>query len=338
VIEPLVSVLMPVYNAEKYLSEAIDSIINQTFKNFEFLIINDGSTDNSLNIIKGFDDARVRLIDHPKNMGLVASLNEGLKIAAGQFIARMDADDISDTDRLQTQVDLLLANPDISLVGCHMDIIDEQGTVIGKRKYQTSHDAIKVESLFRCPVPHPGIMLRKDSFVNNNLFYNPSFSYYAEDYELWQRALSILKFANANTKLLQYRITSNQNSNLYATGQKTETDTIRSNYLKELGLKDNDCKLLLNFLDGQLTAQTLFIFAQILILIQQAINTNKTVMVFNQALIGKVFSKRLDQFVRVYTTRNNKLYSAYKISPMFGFTQFNLLDKFKVSLKEWIRS
>jgi len=329
---------MPVYNAGKYLGEAIQSILGQTFGNFEFLIINDGSTDNSLNIIKLFDDARIRLINHPKNMGLVASLNEGLKIANGQFIARMDADDISNPNRLQSQVDLLLTNPEIGLVGCHMDIIDEHKNIIGERIYQTSHDAIKVESLFRCPVPHPGIMLRKDYFINNNLFYNPSFSYYSEDYELWQRALSILKFANVDAKLLQYRITSNQNSNLYAAGQKAETDAIRSNYLKTLGLKDDDCKLLLNFLDGQLTTQSLLIFSQVLALIQQVVDTNKKTIVFNEALISRVFAKSTDQFVRVYTTRNNKLYSAYKTSSLFDFSQFNALDKFKILVKEWIKS
>jgi glycosyltransferase involved in cell wall biosynthesis len=329
---------MPVYNAEKYLSEAIQSILNQTFGNFEFLIINDGSTDNSLSIIKGFDDARIRLIDHPGNMGLVSSLNEGLKIAGGQFIARMDADDISNTNRLQSQFDLLLANPEVGLVGCHMDIIDENKKVIGERIYQTSHDAIKVESLFRCPVPHPGVMFRKDSFINNNLFYNPSFSYYAEDYELWQRALSILKFANVNAKLLLYRITSNQNSNLYAAGQKAETDAIRSNYLKTLGLKNDDCTLLLNFLDSQLTTQSLLVFSHVLTLIQRVVNANKIAMVFNEDLIGKVFAQTIDQFVRVYTTRNNKIYSAYKKSPLFAFSHFNTLNKFKISAKEWIRS
>lgn len=329
---------MPVYNAEKYLGEAIQSILGQTFEDFEFLITNDGSTDSSLGIIKRFDDARIRLIDHPKNIGLVASLNEGLKTANGQFIARMDADDISNTNRLQSQLDFLLANPEIGLVGCHMDIIDEHKNIIGERIYQISHDAIKVESLFRCPVPHPGVMLRKDSFINNNLFYNPTFSYYAEDYELWQRALSILKFANVDAKLLQYRITSNQNSNLYAVGQKAETDAIRSNYLKYLGLKNEDSNLLLNFLDGNLTTQNVQVFSQVLALIHQVIDTNKKVMVFNEDLIGRVFAQNIDQFVRVYTARNNKLYSAYKTSPLFNFSKFNAWDKFKISAKEWIKS
>ncbi len=331
---------MPVYNAEKYLGEAIESILDQTLRNFEFLIINDGSTDNSLNIINGFDDARIRLIDHPKNMGLVASLNEGLKIASGQFIARMDADDISNTNRLHIQVDLLLANPEIGLVGCHMDIIDEHKNVIGERIYQTSHDAIKVESFFCCPVPHPGVMLKKDSFIKNNLFYDP-LSYHAEDYELWQRALSELKFANIDAKLLQYRITSNQVSNLFAVKQKFETDTIRSNYLKSLGLtesKDADRKLLLNFFDGQIESNDLLTFSRILSGIERIINGNKKTGLFNVTLLNNELIKKSDQFVRVNSNRNNKLYSLYKTKELFQLSKLNAYNRFNISIKEWIKS
>jgi len=111
----LVTVLMPVYNGEKYLNEAIDSILNQTYTNFEFLIINDGSTDRSVEIIKGYNDSRIKLIHNKKNMGLVYTLNRGLALALGKYIVRMDADDISLPNRFKLQLDFMEINTEVAL-------------------------------------------------------------------------------------------------------------------------------------------------------------------------------------------------------------------------------
>ncbi|HKQ33129.1 MAG TPA: glycosyltransferase family A protein, partial [Thermodesulfobacteriota bacterium] len=114
---PKVTVLMTVYNGEKFLNEAIDGILNQTFRDFEFLIINDGSTDGSREIIKSYKDPRINLVDNESNIGLTASLNRGLSLAGGEYIARQDADDISLPERLEKQISILERNPDIALLG-----------------------------------------------------------------------------------------------------------------------------------------------------------------------------------------------------------------------------
>jgi glycosyltransferase involved in cell wall biosynthesis len=124
--EPLISVVMPVYNAAQYLREAIDSILNQTFRDFEFIIINDGSTDRSLEIIQSYNDDRIRLINQ-KNTGLAKALNNGIAIAKSDFIARMDADDISIPERLTSQFSFLESNVDVVAVGSNAEVIDKEG-------------------------------------------------------------------------------------------------------------------------------------------------------------------------------------------------------------------
>lgn len=128
-ISPKVSVVMSVYNGEKYLPETIDSILNQTFKDFEFIIINDGSTDKTAKILTSYDDPRIRIFNQ-ENMGLTKSLNRAISLAKGEYIARMDADDISYPERLKKQVDYLNKNPDIGLVGSKYIRIDKRGRKI----------------------------------------------------------------------------------------------------------------------------------------------------------------------------------------------------------------
>jgi len=126
---PEVTVLMSVYNGEKYLREAIDSILNQTFTDFEFLIVNDGSTDRTAEILRSYDDPRIIIINNEKNIGLTKSLNIGLRMAKGEYIARMDADDVSMPERLQKQIELLNQKKNTGLVGTYYTIINEKGKV-----------------------------------------------------------------------------------------------------------------------------------------------------------------------------------------------------------------
>jgi glycosyltransferase involved in cell wall biosynthesis len=121
-----ITVLMPVYNGEKYLREAIDSIFNQTFTDFEFLIVDDGSTDNSVEIINSYQNSRINLVKNDKNEGLVYTLNRGLSLAKGEYIARMDCDDISLPERLKKQIDFLDSNSEIAVVGTWIKVINEK--------------------------------------------------------------------------------------------------------------------------------------------------------------------------------------------------------------------
>ena len=119
---PKLSVIMPAYNAEKYIGEAIESILNQTFTDFEFIIIDDGSSDHTADIIKGFHDERIRFIQNEKNSGVANTLNKGLELSQGEYIARMDADDISLPARFEKQVAFMEANPDVAVVGCGIEL------------------------------------------------------------------------------------------------------------------------------------------------------------------------------------------------------------------------
>ncbi|NJO03533.1 MAG: glycosyltransferase, partial [Bacteroidia bacterium] len=187
---PQVSVIMPVYNARKYLKESIESILNQTFIDFEFIIIEDGSTDNSPEIIRRYTDARIRLISNAKNQGIVRSLNQGLRLAQGKYLARMDADDISLPERFARQVKYLEENPEVDLLATYIQLINEDGR--DKGVWVADQETLSYSSI-RKKLPegnclaHPSMMFRASTIRK---FRYVRFDYPAEDYGLWLRVAS----------------------------------------------------------------------------------------------------------------------------------------------------
>jgi glycosyltransferase involved in cell wall biosynthesis len=201
---PKVSVILPVYNGEKFLDESINSVLNQTFKDFELIIVNDCSTDNSLKIIKRYmkKDKRIILINNPKNLGLQKSLNKGLKISKEKYIARMDADDISLPNRLQLQVNYLEKNRDIFLIGSSAIVIDEDGKRIGVFKKFDNYRKVKRKLLKNNHLIHPSIIFRN----SREFFYREKFKT-SEDYDFYLRILSSgKKITNLPEFLIKYRI------------------------------------------------------------------------------------------------------------------------------------
>lgn len=203
--QPLVSILMSVHNDLRYLRESIDSILNQTFGDFEFILIDDGSTDGSGSFLKNLSDPRVKLIVNASNIGLTASLNLGLKIARGKFLARMDADDISEPLRLERQVEFLEAHPQIGIVGCSRHLIDEEGKTTAIAPALEDDLAIRWKCLMGNPFAHPTVMIRRQVLLDHSLQYDPSFRT-AQDYELWTRLLPCTQAANLPETLLRYRL------------------------------------------------------------------------------------------------------------------------------------
>ncbi len=198
---PLISVIMSAYNAEKFIAIAIKSILNQTYADFEFIIINDGSTDKTKEIIKSFTDERIVLIDKPKNAGLIAALNDGLEIAKGEFIARMDADDESLKQRFKLQIEFMQENPNIDVLGVAVLVIYD-----GKNNKILTYPKIHSQCINRLIIApctsHPAVMMRKKAL--KNIKYNENYSY-AEDYKLWvDLAMDGAKFANLQQPLLKY--------------------------------------------------------------------------------------------------------------------------------------
>jgi glycosyltransferase involved in cell wall biosynthesis len=200
-----ISVLMPVYNCELYIKEAIDSILNQTFSNFELLIIDDCSTDKTLGIIKSYSDSRIQIIEKDKNTGLSNSLNYGLQIAKGEYIARMDGDDFSFPQRFEYQIDFLENNPDYVLCGTQFEYINSSEVNF----VPLENDDIMLEFLIRNTIVHSSVMMRNEVLKHNNLFYVND-NEPAEDYHLWVKLISLGKFKNLEKVLLKYRIHENQ--------------------------------------------------------------------------------------------------------------------------------
>lgn len=202
---PKVTVLMSVYNGRRYLSQAIESILNQTWHDFEFLIINDGSTDNSREIIKSFDDPRIRLVDNSENIGLVSSLNRGLELAQGELIARQDADDLSYSDRLNKQVRFLERHPEIILLGTSVKTIDESGRPHPvKWEVPTGLAAIRWHLMFENAFVHTSTMYRRN--IVRDIFggYDTTFAR-AQDYELWSRIARKYPVENLASVLVAHR-------------------------------------------------------------------------------------------------------------------------------------
>lgn len=203
---PLVTVLMSVYNSERFLSEAIESILNQTFEDFEFIIIDDASVDGSLAIIKSYNDKRIVLVEHKENQGLPKGLNEGLRLARGRYVARLDADDVSRPDRLKAQFDFMAKHPGVVVLGSGWNIISELGRKITYQPVAEKLDAGKWILFVSTPFGHPSVMFRKkDALAVSG--YNENLRS-AQDYDLWSRLRSVGEFANINKPLINYRITS----------------------------------------------------------------------------------------------------------------------------------
>jgi glycosyltransferase involved in cell wall biosynthesis len=206
---PLVTVLMPVHNAGSFLRQAIDSILCQTQQDFEFVIVDDGSTDDDTHRIlqEALSDKRVKLLSHPRRMGVACSLNHGMDAATGEFIARMDADDISHNRRFDKQIEFLRKHPAVGLCGTAVECF---GRVEGLRIIHPENpDEIKCRLLLACPISHPTVMFRTASVQRHHLRYDEAFET-AEDYALWTRCAACFPMANLREPLLYYRIHANQ--------------------------------------------------------------------------------------------------------------------------------
>jgi len=227
---PLVTVLMPVYNGEKHLAEAVQSILDQTYRNFEFLVMDDGSTDGSAEIIASFKDERIMLNRAENNEGITKTLNRGIGIAKGFYIARMDCDDISHPQRLMRQVNFLEEHPETGVLGTAIEQIKKNGP--GKTKRWPATDAeIKINMLFQNPLYHPTVMVRREALANTRY---PESMRYAQDYSLWTALSPVTRFANLPEALLRYRTHPGQVTKTKAAEQATNARIVRENYLQSL--------------------------------------------------------------------------------------------------------
>lgn len=211
---PHVTVLMAVYNGERYLREAIESILVQSYQDFELLIVNDGSTDRTRDIILSYRDGRIRLLDNEGNIGLTKSLNRGLRLAQGELVARQDADDLSEPDRLARQVAFMERHPEVALLGTWYKEIDASGALTGYGRLPCELADIRWSLLFFSPFVHSAVMLRKPLVLERAGFYDESLIY-SQDYELWRRIARSLPVANLDEYLVRLRITPHSMTSTY---------------------------------------------------------------------------------------------------------------------------
>lgn len=205
---PLISVVLPAYNAEKYIQKSIDSILAQTYNQIELIVINDGSTDTTENIIRAYDDYRIRYIKNTKNIGLIKSLNKGIEEARGKYIARMDSDDICFPTRFEEQIKVLEADQEIGVVSCKSVLIDEEDRILhgSRTMFATTYKAIYFIMAFDCVILHPGVMAKAE-LLKQYKYRDIEETQCCEDYDLWTRLLKdgiIIK--SIDKILMKYRI------------------------------------------------------------------------------------------------------------------------------------
>ena len=226
----MISVILPAYNAHKYLREAVDSILNQTYKDFELIIIDDGSSDSSSEIIESYNDSRIRFFKNGENKGLIYTLNRGITLANGEYIARMDADDISLPTRFEKQVEYMDAHLECIVCGSFIQMFKDTEN-IGKPVGVFGDDAILKEYLFRdACFAHPSVMMRTECIKTTGIHYSSEFLH-AEDYKFWVDLVPYGAFYNIPEVLLRYRVGENQVSQKYHNIQVRNSSRIRKGYI-----------------------------------------------------------------------------------------------------------
>ncbi len=291
---------MPVYNSELYIREAIDSILNQTFSDFEFIIIDDASTDKSVEIIQSYTDSRIQLIVKPQNSGYTNSLNYGLKIAKGEYIARMDSDDISLPTRFEKQVAYLDRNPDVVLCGANYTIIGTDNVY----KLTENNDEIQMYFITDNCIAHPVVMLRNSVLKKYAILYDVT-KEPAEDFDLWVRLFNYGKLHNLQEVLLNYRVHEQQVSNIQSEKQQNISIDTKINIFKNLNINWNDIeeKVLRKHLSN-----IFFINLKELEILKKVnykiLQSNETKLVFNHQLLSDYLRKEEKRLLLRYFTSN----------------------------------
>ncbi len=309
---PKVTVLLPVYNGAEFLKEAIQSILNQTFKDFEFLIIDDASTDESSKIILSFQDNRIIFIQNDENLGLIATLNKGIFSSRGKYIARMDQDDIAYNTRIENQINFLEKNEDYGIVGTNFKIINSN--VI--KKYPLEHEGIKFSMLFYSPFLHPSVLIRKSIIIENNLKFDDEFQY-AEDYQFWTQLVFLCKLKNIDQVLMEYRIHDNQISSKYTQKQIKINFKIQKEYLLKAGFIFSDEEVIILSQLNNTQLNNLNFDVSKMNLINSLLTQNKILFFFDESILNVFLMKIFKNLVldckflkksEWNKIKNNKLY------------------------------
>lgn len=299
----LVSIIMSTYNTdENMLKESISSILNQTYENFEFIIVNDASTKNDLNIIKSFKDERIVLIENEKNIGLAASLNKAIDISKGNYIARMDSDDISVKNRIERQVKYLQENKHIDLIGTYAKHFGKNKNlnVTPLKKYEE----VNIQLFTNTTLVHPTVMIRKKFLDMYKLRYNEGFKC-AQDFEMWTKCSEHGKIEILPEVLLLYRVHNKQVSSEKQELQKLYAKQILERQLKKLNIDYNESEFNQHLILSGLKKFEVESIEELNKWINKLIIANNNVNLYNSTLFEQIIKNKI---FNIYLKSNpNKL-------------------------------
>lgn len=322
---PEISVIIPVYNAASFLYESIESILNQTFSDFELIILNDKSTDGSLEIIKSFQskDNRIIIIDKEQNVGPANLRNEGINAAKGTYIALMDADDIALPTRFEKQIAVLKNNPEIGVCGTWFTFFGSKKDKI--IKHNTNPDAIKVSFLHSCNIGNPTVMFKKE--VLGDLKFDNEYVP-VEDYDLWSRLLAKTNFYNIPESLLNYRQHNNNISKTKIDNVNRSVKKVKINQLAALEINPADSKIdfylnAVSFKKGLSPEEIIETINASKLLLSQ----NEKLRYFNQEIFQKHITKNLIRTIRNAGSYKRSFYKHLKNNESTLFQKINFVDK-----------
>ena len=320
---PFVSVVMPNFNTEPiYLRLAINSVLNQSFSDLELIIIDDYSENDSLKIITEFKDDRIKLLRNEKNLGVARTLNRGLNLSKGKYIARMDSDDICFSNRFAEQVRFLEENNNIDIVGSNVQYI---GNRSGFSRFFTNSEEIRCMMLFQSPFNHPSVMFRSSTVNRYSLNYDSTLK--AEDYDLWTRCSMIdeIKFANISKILLKYRIHSKQVSKVNSSTILNDVATIKKRLLFQIGyeIHENELNVFCNFLANDFNFSTSNV-QRISNILLNVIELNKNRSFYDANVLEKVIFRKIQHLKMKSLLRGNDNYSGIN-----QFINFFDIQKYK---------
>lgn len=330
---PKVTVFMPVYNGEKHLQEAIESVLRQTYTDFEFLIINDGSTDKSTEIIESYKDARICLVHNKNNMRIAATRNRGLELAKGEYLVSMDCDDICLPDRVSKLVDFMDSNPDVGVCGSWFEKFGEN-TKSKIVKFPLEYDSIKASLFFFCSILNPSSILRLKYFRDNNLTYNTNLTYSSEDYDIWLRAAKHFKLGNIPEVLLRYRVIPDSLSHRINPAEKEEIKPVLAGNLELLDIKSDQERLDLYYkiYSEKFVANEKFLITAEKWL-EQIQKSNFSMQIYNNEAFNKALGEKWFNLCLESTDLGLFAYNAFYKSPLINYTSLNLKQKTSFAVK-----
>ena len=295
--KPKISVLMPVYNGEQFLDKSIKSVLNQTFNNFEYIIINDGSTDDSLKIIESYEDSRIKIINFSKNMGITAALNNGLNAAKGDYIARQDQDDISHPERFSLQVEYL-ENNDVDLVDANFIFIDENDKYIQDYEKRYFNPDETLSHLFFYEMVHASIMCKRSIFTKYNIQYRKRPT---EDYDLFIRlAKAGMRAGRLDQKLIKQRKHPSSMCGSDWNNIKKDIDLMRNEFVQDLGIEPTDYekKLHIAFVEQNLSILNQYQFREVLCWANKIIKANSIKKIYSSTYFKEQLYIRLIRLIK----------------------------------------